>query len=270
MKRLSWLIGAALLGTSTLGNADVWTGTADYTQLGAADIVGLFDTYDLGTGVSALYGVNTATAGDSFGGDFQSYVTSHELNSLGGGVANAPNLITNGNGTGYEITVTADFTQLVDSVDNGILMTSVTGGSATMYLDNTPDFSFANDSGFDDGQVLLEGNIVGGTGVYIGAVGIGSSTIDIQITSVNGQVFSPDAITDANSVFTLQITNPTTQALLDSVVSGANSVNGGPALTANDLLIGADGNIALATPLPAAVWMFIAAIGGLFGWRRFS
>ncbi len=66
-----------------------WVGTADYTQAsttdGDEDTVGLFDTYDFGTGAAVIDGAATATQGQNLTGAYQSYVTSHELVSQGGG-----------------------------------------------------------------------------------------------------------------------------------------------------------------------------------------
>jgi len=271
-KRLSQITLACLLFTSLQAGAVTlipWVGTADYTAAPSADgfedVVGPFDTYDFGMGAAVIDGAGgSLSVGDNLTGSYQSYVTSHEYNSTGGGTAAASNLNTTGSGSGYELTIAADFTETITSVSGSTVEFDITGGSVDLWFDTNPDFDFNNDTGFTSVDAILSGTIVGGSGTLISGGLFGVTSIDILITSFNAGIFDPNTIAAGNSVFTLQITNPTTAAFLN----GITSVNGNT-IDANDLLVAADGNLALqAIPIPAAVWLFGSGLLGLVGIAR--
>ncbi|MES2369236.1 MAG: flocculation-associated PEP-CTERM protein PepA [Pseudomonadota bacterium] len=239
------VVAAALLAVSGMGMqttqaASNWAGTADYTQApgssGDEDVVGPFDTYDAGSGVVLLKSTGTTGSGpslvSSFNGFYQSFITNHEL---AGTVAAAPNL----NST-YELTAVASFTESVTAA--GAI--SVTGGSFAIYLDTNPNRSFNTDTGFTDGDAILTGNIIGGTGVVADpGFSLGVTNITIAVTSFNAAVYQPPTIVSGGGVFTLQMNNPYDASFLNPIASvmGNNVASG-------DLKYAADGYIALAVP----------------------
>ena len=268
------LLPLSLLCTSAADAALIpWVGTADYTAstsaTGDEDVVGPFDTYDFGMGAAVIDGATgSISEGDILTGSYQSYVTSHELNSTGGGTAAAPNLNSTGSGGGYELTIAADFTEVITLVSGSTVEFDITGGSANLWFDTTPDFDFNTDTGFTSDDAILTGSIIGGSGTLISGGLFGVTSIDIQVDSFDASIFDPDTIVAGNSVFTLQITNPTNAAFLNGIQNGANSVNGNT-IGADDLLVAADGNLALqAIPVPPAVWLFGSGLLGLVGVAR--
>lgn len=274
--KLTAIILAGLFITSLQAEAALlpWVGTADYTAAPSAggsdeDVVGPFDTYDFGMGAAVIDGaLGSVSVGDNLSGSYQSYVTSHEYNSAGGGTAAAPNLNTTGSGGGYELTIAADFTETITSVSGGTIEFDITGGSADLWFDTTPDFSFNGDTGFTSDDAILSGSIVGGSGTLLNGGLFGVTSIDILVISFDANIFDPDTIIAGNSVFTLQVTNPTNAAFLDGIRNGANSINGNT-IGVNDLLVAADGNLALqAVPVPAAVWLFASGLLSLAGVAR--
>jgi hypothetical protein len=151
--------------------------------------------------------------------------------------------------------------ETITSISGTTVEFNITGGSTALSFDTTPDFDFNSDMGFTGDDVILSATILGGSGTLISGGLFGVTSIDIRVDSFDASVFDPDTITAGNSVFTLQLTNPTTAAFL----SGINSVNGNT-VDAGDLLVAADGNLALqAVPVPAALWLFGAGLLGLTG-----
>lgn len=271
------LVSLPLLWTPGANAASLpWVGTADYTAATSStgdedSAVGPFDTYDFGVGAAVIDGaLGAVSVGDNLTGSFQSFVTAHELISGGGGTAAAPNLNTTGVGGGYELTIAAEFTETITSVNTttGTVEFDITGGSANLWFDTTPDFNFNADTGFTDVDAILMGTVVGGSGALLGGGLFGVTSIDIMVDSFDANVFDPDTIVAGNSVFTLQLTNPASSEFLDGIINGANSVNGNT-VGGNDLLIAADGNLALqAVPVPPAVWLFGSGLLGLVGIAR--
>lgn len=262
-KRLTALAGAgALLALSAPG---AFALTANYgnavTIDGDEDVIANFDLYDMAVGATLIRAAattdpNNVAVGDRFTGYYQSYITAHQL---GGLVQDAPNLNTSGIGGGYEITVVAQFEEEISSVGPGGYTASITGGTATMYFDTTPDLDFTTDSGFDDGDVLLTGSIVSGGAVLAPTLQSGFAQIDIVVDSHNTDIFDPD-IAAAQGIFTLD--------LRSNVVLGLASV-GGNAVQAGDLVLGADGNLQVQpVPLPATAWLLGSAIVGMATLRR--
>jgi len=236
-----------------------WSGTANYTVAPGAQLdeeaVGPFDTYDMGAGVVLLKN----TGGINYSGDYQSYVTNHELASLS---VLAPKL----NST-YELTMVANFTETVTPVGGGASIINVTGGNFNLYFDSNVNRNFGSDSGFTDGASILSGTILGGMGSAVAAGGMvfGVTDITVQVNSYNTTVFEPDTIAGAGGIFTLRLGSPFDAALLGSVTS----VNGN-AVNAGDFLFAADGNIALAVPEAETYAMMLAGLGlvGFMARRR--
>lgn len=255
MRRMR-VVAVALLAVSGLGMhtaqaASNWTGTADYTQapgsIGDEDVVGPFDTYDAGSGVVLLKSTGTTGSGpslvSSFNGFYQSFITNHEL---AGTIAAAPNL----NST-YELTAVASFTESVTAA--GAI--SVTGGSFAIYLDTNPNRNFNTDTGFTDGDAILTGNIIGGTGVADSGFSLGVTNITIAVTSFNAAVYQPPTIASGGGVFTLRMNNPYDASFLNPITSVmGNSVASG------DLKYAADGYIALAVPEAKTYAMMLAGL----------
>ncbi|GAB4279411.1 MAG: hypothetical protein Kow0092_35200 [Deferrisomatales bacterium] len=240
----------AVAGLSLLCSAayaQPWVGSANY----GPETVGPFDTYDFALGPVLLKGAQGAGAGDLVTGYYQAYVDRHLLNGVG---INERYLDTTGVDSGdddYEITLVATFTSLITDA-NGTVDFMVQGGTATLYLDDSPDYSFPGDSGFDNGVPLLSGDIVGGGGTFFGALGIGVSSFDVAFDSVNGAVYSPPGLVGGSSVFTLQMS-----------LTGVNAVAGSDFDPSEDILLGADGNIHLVVPIPASVLLLGSGLAGV-------
>ena len=216
--------------------ASGWIGTADYTQaLAGTGTVGTFDTYDAAPGVVLLKSTGTTGSGasqvSSFNGFYQSYITSH---LLAGNV-----VLSSGLNSAYELTVVANFSENLTAV--GAI--SVTGGSFSIYVDNTTNHNFAADSGFTDGVSILSGNIISGSGVVSPSSSFGATDITIQVTSFNSAVYNPATIMGGGGIFTLRMNNPLDASLLNPITSVM-----GNAVVAGDLKYVADGYIALAVP----------------------
>jgi hypothetical protein len=247
--------------------AIVWVGTADYSKGPYGDgtdgeVVGPFDSYDLGPGVALTQGVQGAAVDDVLNGYFQSYVTDHTRNSV---PVAAPNLNDQGTGGGYELTVAASFMEKITAV--GATTTfDMTGGSVGLYLGASPDYDFDHDTGFNDDGSILSGTIVGGGGSFstTPSYSFGGALIDVRVDTFDSAVFDPDTIAAGTSVFTLQIT-PTNATFLSTV----ESVQGHAYDANNDLLVVADGNFdLLAVPEPLSVLLVGSAVGGLAVMRR--
>ncbi|HEY9150237.1 MAG TPA: flocculation-associated PEP-CTERM protein PepA [Gammaproteobacteria bacterium] len=253
------ILGAALISASAQA-ATTWVGTANY----GVETVGPFDSYDFGVGVilleafSGTGGPTNPAAGDVFNGYLQSYVSGHSLGLTG---VSASNLNITGSGTGYELTLRANFQETITNVTGTSVDFTIDSGSAEVYLDGSPDYSFVGDSGFSDGTAILNGSIVGGSGTVFGGV-LGVTSIDVLITGYDTSVFHPDTIIAGSSVFTLQLTDGNNQ------FSGVSSVQGN-SVDSGDFLLSADGNLTLAAvPVPAAVWLFGTGLLGLLGMAR--
>lgn len=266
MLKISKLITLASAGTllaASAAGANAMAVSADYTLAATADgdenIVAAFSLYDFAVGATLIQagagnlGSGLAPViGDTFKGYYQSYVTSHQLNGV---VQAAAGLNTSGAGSGYELTVVAEFDEVVTSLGpNGSYNSAIVGGSATLFFDTTPDFNFLSGTGFSDGEVILTGTIVGGGSVSIPTLAAGFAQIDVAVSGVSSAIFTPD-ISAANGIFSL--------ALNSNAVNGVTSVLG-RAVGAGDLLLGADGNLQLQpVPLPAAAWLLGSALIGI-------
>ncbi|MFN2338990.1 MAG: flocculation-associated PEP-CTERM protein PepA [Gammaproteobacteria bacterium] len=253
------VLGMTLISASAQA-ATTWVGTANY----GVETVGPFDSYDFGVGVvlleafSGTGGPTNPAEGDVYNGYLQSYVSGHSLELMG---VDAPNLKITGSGVGYELTLRADFKETITNVTGSNVDFTIDSGSAEIYLDLSPDYSFGGDTGFADGTAILNGSIIGGSGTVFNKE-LGVTSIDVMITGYDSGVFDPDTIIAGRSVFTLQLTDGSNQ------FSGVTSVQGN-SVDQGDFLLSADGNLTLAAvPVPAAVWLFGTGLLGLLGMAR--
>lgn len=254
----------ALLAPAAHAASVSWVGTANYTAASGAtgdeDTVGAFSSYDFSSGGMVLIRPTSVagtgfTVGDTYTGFYQAVVASHVLGSK---TVASPNLNTTGSGSGYELTIGANFDERVISVDAfGNPTFEVTGGTASVYFDTTPDMNVTAGTGFTDGDAILTGNIIGGGGTFLTTAGVGVSSISLAITpsGFDPAVFDPATLAGGQGVFTLQA-NPG----LTSQVTGVL----GNQVASTDLVLTADGNLDLmAVPLPAPVWLLGMALAGL-------
>jgi len=259
---LSLAVSAAVLVPIENAQAStLWTGTASYGNAGTVDgdedTVGPFNQYHFGSGVILTSPLTNPTVGDTISGWFQSSVDSHKLQSSGQTVS-APNLNTSGLGNGYELTLVSNFSFKVTNIDTfGNVSFGNASGTSSLYFDTTPDYSFAADSGFNNGNLLLTGVISGGNGVLT-SFGIGAGQYSLNLSgafgSYNSAVYNP-GIGGANALFSL---NANASPLIAAVpsVQGHSVAGGFVATTTGTLTL-------TAVPVPAAVWLFGSALVGL-------
>ena len=261
--RIAVVTGLGTLLMISTSSAFAGTVSADYSKAltidGDEGLVAAFNLFDFAVGATLIQAastnIGTQTApvvGDKFKGYYQSYVTSHQLDGI---VQAAGNLNTAGSGVGYELTVVAEYDEVVSSVGpGGSYNSDITGGSASLYFDSSPNFSFTSGTGFADGEAILTGDIVGGGAVSVPSLLAGFAQINVAITGQNSAIFNPN-IAAANGIFTL--------ALNSEAVNGVTSVLG-HAVGPGDLLLGADGNLEVqAVPVPAAAWLLGSALIGM-------
>jgi hypothetical protein len=236
-----------------------WVGTANYSGLPDAPSnlgpTGSFDTYDFGNGVGAIVNADSSqSVGSTFAGYYQTYVTQQQLAGVG---VTVPGLNSTGSGSGFQITMQAEFNGDYTFNNSGIKAFEITGGTAALYFGPIPDYSFVNDSGFGPGNnvtKLLSGAIDTGSGTLLSS-GFGFSQLDFSGAFGNAAagVYNPDTIGGGLSIFTINLANNV------PVLNGVTSVMG---QTSN--LYSADGSLQLsAVPLPAAVWFFLSVMMGL-------
>ncbi|MBD9357435.1 flocculation-associated PEP-CTERM protein PepA [Methylomonas albis] len=247
------LLAAGLSLFTPVAMASTWVGTADYKAAPGATgdeaIVGPFDTYDFGSGVTLVQ----FTDATHFTAYFQTIVDGHFLNNTG---INVPELNIAGAGSGFELTVAATLSGTYANF-SGFQSFSFTGGNVNLYFDTTPDYSFNGDSGFNNGAAILSGTVTSGSGVLAPA-GIGAEQLDLNFSGIFGSydsnVYSP-GINGGHSTFSINLNN-------SSLLSGINSVLGQNKNTG--VLAAVDGSIQLtAVPVPAAVWLFGTGLVGL-------
>lgn len=277
-------VGLFIASPLTMAATTPWIGTANYQAAlpeatgDEGTVVGPFDTYDFGSGIAIIKPAGTVSAGTKFTGSFQTYVIGHQINSVG---INTPQLDNSGGtnflgaGNGYELTLVANFSGEYTSVNStGLNFKIDNGGTANLYLDSaSPDYKFANDTGFNDGLAILSGSISGGDGTILlpGLVGIGGEQVTLDFSGIfgsyNTNVYEPDTISGGSALFSIQTKALLGQATptLDQVWAGSKKVNG---LTAANIgeLAELDGKLNLtAVPVPAAAWMFLTGFLGLLG-----
>jgi len=257
----SILVVCTSLAYSQVGIASVtWVGQATYPS---STTTGTFDAYNFGGGI-ALIDIDSLDG--TFNGYFQTYVSQHEL--AGSGV-NVSNLMTSGSGIGFELTMAATFSGTSSLAANQNVDFAITAGTAGLYFDDSPDYSFASDSGFNDGVKLLEGSVTSGTGSIIQPIGVGVSQLSLNFSGLLGYiaagVYDPDTVSGGDVVFSLITdTSVVSSSVIDSVADGNNTVLGHSATPPSAFLVGTDGGMTLsAVPVPAAFWLFGSAAIGL-------
>lgn len=271
----SLAIGIIATSGNALAANPPWVGTADYKlapgATGDEDKVGPFSTYDLAANspvlIQGLNGSNPLAPqlGNSFQGYYQSYVSQHQLGTLGVASPNLNTLGASGSGAGYELTIVTDFQETITSATSGGFNFDITGGSTKLYFDTTPDYNFIGDSGFTDviTSAILTGTVTGGQGTFLNSGGFGFTTLDVKIDSFDSNVFDPDTIAGGDGIFTLRL-DPTGGSS-SGITSVQNHVRG-----ANDVLLMADGNVALTVPEVSTYMMMLMGVGmvGFMAVRR--
>ena len=110
---------------------------------------------------------------------------------------------------------------------------------------------------YDDTETcyFLEGEVI--------VTPIGFTTLDVKIDSFDSNVFDPDTIAGGDGIFTLRL-DPTGGSS-SGITSVQNHVRG-----ANDVLLMADGNMALTVPEVSTYMMMLMGIGmvGFMAVRR--
>lgn len=261
------LLLASLLSAMPVMAASNWVGYADYTQAPNSaldeEVVGPFDKYDFGTGIVLLESAGFVGSSALYNGFYQSFVTRHELQ---GNPVLAPLLDST-----YELTITASFSETVTPIGANQSSVAVnSGGVVNIYLDTSRDRSFNTDSGFDNGDVIMTGVIQGGIGsvVNFGNQAIGITDLNILITGYDTDVFAPDSITGASSIFTLRLNNQFDASFVDPITS---VMSHGYDAGQGDLKLAADGYLALAVPEAdqyAFLLLGFAIVGALAGNSR--
>ncbi|WP_446808019.1 flocculation-associated PEP-CTERM protein PepA [Methylomonas sp. 2BW1-5-20] len=266
LKRSALVTAGLIMSTPVAFAATTWVGTADYTAAPTAsgldeDVVGPFDTYDFGLGVSLIKFTQSSATTGSITGWYQSAVVGHSLDFV---TALSPNLNSTGIGSGYELTAISRFTGTYN-ISGSTNTFQITGGSVGLYFDTTPDYNFASDSGFEEAWApILFGNIAGGEGsVKVSGANTGSGFEELSLNfsgafgGYDHNVYSPDTIGGGDAIFTIK-----TKGV--SLLSGVNSVLGESKVGGE--LFAADGNLQLtAVPVPAAAWLFGTGLVGFFG-----
>ncbi|QPK64722.1 flocculation-associated PEP-CTERM protein PepA [Methylomonas sp. LL1] len=250
-----------------------WIGSADYLAAPGAQndeaLVGPFDTYDFGAGIGLIVPDSSVAVGNTFSGWIQTMVNSH---ILGGTGISVPQLNTTGTGGGFELTVISQFSGTYTSLIGGLLGFTIDSGTASMMFDSNPNFSFANDTGFSDGNAILTGGITGGSGFVNMNVGYGFEAVSLGFTGalavVDPNVYSPSTIDGGTALFSITALGPfTSTPVISQVIGGDNSVMGNSAV--NGQLFELDGKLQLtAVPVPTSAWLFLSGMMGLLAFNR--
>jgi len=252
----------ALIVTTEVVNASVLT--ANYA---ASETVTDFNNYDFGGGVLLIKAPEPSTfnIGSIINGHYQTYVNGHQKGLSG--VSN-PLLNSEGFGTGYELTMVTNFSASITEITStGGFGFNVVSGSASLFLDETPDYNFSSDTGFSNGEVLLTSSQALGGG-YVSAFGFGIVSVDfLSFSYENSAVYGSTTIGEATALFALNANAP-------EQIAGITSV-AGSSVEKGDYLFAVDGNLQLsqmndviATPLPLSAWFFGSAILSLFSFSR--
>lgn len=225
---------------------------ADYTAVGDGDedSIGAFDIYDFNVGGVVLSGAVGAGVGDTITGKYITTVAKHQL---GGALVSDAAL----QAGAYELVLVVDFEETVSGASTSLISADVTTGTLNLYMDSSADYDIHTDTGFDDGVVILSGNVTGGTSNFLPASGLGFSSVNVDFTFTDPSVYSPSLV-GASGIFTLS----TSGSVVDDIVTAG--AFGGNALAFGDLVFQADGNAELQpVPVPAAAWLMLSALGGM-------
>jgi hypothetical protein len=245
----------AALAAAPAAAADTWTGTANY----GVESVGPFNTYDFSAGGVYLHQALSSTTAAGY---YQSYVTQHLLDGL-----EVANPLLNSQ---YEITLVASFNTTLTSLGTYGQTFAVQTGSFSLWLDTTPDRSFATDSGFANGIKIMEGTVQGGAGstVFVGPQQFGGGNLNLQVTGYDQSIFNPATIDGGEGIFSLRLGAAVDKTFLNTIGSVQGHIYNA---TAGDLKYAADGNLILtAVPEPGTAAMLLAGLGliGAIGRRR--
>jgi len=274
-----------LFGMIPLASANVaWVGNADYSQATGANgnesTATNFSQYNFGVGAS-LIKLNSASG--TFSGYYQTMVNGHSLNGVGINLSDLKTDGAAGNGAGFELTLTAQYSgTYTQTTQFGATTTTLNNlvGSTNLYFDSTPDFNFSTDSGFGtDTDVvgntsILSGSISGGGGTFSNTFGIGGESMAFDLSGVldgyDQAVFSPDTINGGNVSFLLHL-NPLNTSVISQVVNGNGTVMGAAYNQATDILVEGNGTLELTTvPLPAGIWLLGSGLIALFSFGKRS
>lgn len=253
---------STLVMTVEAANASVLT--ANYTT---GEVVTDFNNYDFGGGILLIKAPDPSTfgIGSIINGYYQTYVNNHQKDLSG--VSN-PLLNSEGAGAGYELTMMTHFSASITEASlSGGFGFKIESGSASLYLDETPDYNFSSDTGFSDGVSLLTSTEATGNG-YISSYGFGVVNVDfLSFSNVNSDVYGSTSIGEATALFALTANTPTQTTDITSVA--------GSSVLPDDYLFSVDGNLQLsqmndviATPLPLSVWLFGSALISLISFSR--
>ena len=253
---ISTVLGALAFAETAVasGALPAWVGTATYTGQAAIED---FDTYDFGAGIALI----VTNSDNSFTGYYQTMVSTH---SLGGTGLTVPNLNVSGSGAGFELTLVAQFLGSFTSLAGGSTSFNVTSGTADLFFDNSPDYSFSLDSGFNDGDSILSGLITAGSGFLLGSAGIGVEDFELDFSGAFGfdpTVYSPN-IGGGSALFSIKTkTLLNNTPIIDTVLAGNQTVMNRSVIGNNKILAEADGSLQLTTvPVPAGIWLFSSAL----------
>lgn len=292
-KPFCYLAIASIAVVSPVFASTSWVGSADYSKAPGAD--GLestatnFSQYDFGVGASLVKYTSATVDGSGnvsggFTGYYQTKIKDHAFAGEGVGLVDLKTSGASGDGSGFELTLIAQYSGFyTHSTGFGVTTTVFNGfsGSANLYFDTTPDFNFSSDTGFgsDAGidSSIFQATINGGGGSFMtfgSTSGVGGAKIEFDLSGISDgydhNVFGPDNI-GGGSVSVLLSLNTSDNSIFNQITNGNNSVLGQQYIAGRDLLIEGNGVLELtAVPLPATVWFLASGLVGLvsFGKRK--
>ncbi len=286
------LSGALLLGLGMSAGAQAGTLTSvQYSTdgSGAYDVTSIeeFDWQSSASTVIEDALVDSSTGATSLGaffggalavGDYLVFNFHYQANlvdMVGSNPSPVPNLDVDGtdNGdAGFEVTVVGSGTERADVIgflpsgDVVIAFTDISGDFA-YYHDVNPDRDNGAGTGFDDGVLILSGEMTSVTGTYTGPLtnkgGSGAAFLDLKITSYDPNYIEADPASSApliGSTFdsTLDISFGTATPIAD----GATIGYAGYTVLAGDLRLSTDAKSQFSVSVPEPSSLFL--LGGGF------